>query len=270
MIKKAFTALFILLAAALIYTFLRGILFPWSPVKVGFKKINYNRSVIFYPENMPIDSDYRSVDSLMDETEKFHRLKFKKKVKVIICATKAQYHRFSTQRSPLCTMFTGTVIYINPTVKKTNRDLKSFLKHELSHAVIYQNTTILKASKMKRWISEGLAVFYGNSHHYFQGKDFLKLAVDKGYFFEFIKKRGNLSHIPKDIRYLFEYAEYQYFIQYLVENYGSDLFFKFIHQYLLEPELEKKLFKKIYQLELLDVFQKFKVEVMNKKWPETS
>jgi hypothetical protein len=266
MIKKGVIAIFILVITILIYSFIWGILFPWSPIKFGFNKVSYSDSSIFYPNNMSIPIDYELIDHLMSETEKFHNLRFKKKVNIIICATKSQYQRFSTQRSPICTMYTGSVIYVNPSIRDTKRDIKSFLKHELSHAIIYQNTTILKASKMKRWISEGLAVFYGNSHHYHQGKEFFILAVDEGYFFEFIKNSGNIGHIPKDIRYSFEYAEYRYFIEYLVVNFGSDLFFKFIHQYVLEPELEEELFKQIYNLELLDVFQRFESEVMNKKW----
>lgn len=267
MLKKGFIAIFILVITILLYSFIFGLLFPWSPIKFGFQKDSYNNSSVFYPKNMSLSKDYEFIDRLMSETEKFHNLKFKKKVNVVICATKSQYKRFSTQRTPICTMYTGSTIYVNPTITDTKRDIKSFLKHELSHAITYQNSTILKTSKMKRWITEGLAVFYGNSHHYYQGKEFLTLAVDKGYFFEFIKNRANIGNIPKNIRYSFEYAEYGYFIEYLAVKYGSDLLIKFIHQYLFEPDLEEKLFKQIYHLELLDVFQKFEGEVINKKWP---
>lgn len=270
MIKKGFIVVFFLMLMLVIYSLIWGILFPLSPIKFGFNKISYHNASILYPKEMLLPDDYKSVDHLMGETERFHRLKFKKKVTVIICATKSQYKRYSTQRSPLCTMATGTIIYINPTIKDTNRDIQGFLKHELSHALIFQNTTFLKTFKIKRWLREGLAVFYGNPHHYYQGKDFCRLAVDEGYFLDFLQDNEAIEQIPREIRYLFEYAEYKYFIDYLVTNYGMDLFLKFINQYILEPESEKELFKQIYSLELLEVFQKFKLEVMNKKWPNES
>ncbi len=268
MIKKGFIALFFSVMMLVIYSLIWGILFPLSPIKFGFTKIIYNNASILYPKEMLLPDDYRSIDHLMNETEIFHRLGFKKKVTVIICATKSQYKRFSTQRSPLCTMATGTIIYINPTIKDTNRDIQSFLKHELSHALIFQNTTFLKTFKIKRWIREGLAVFYGNPHHYYQGEEFLRLAVHEGYFLNFLQNNEAIQQIPKEIRYLFEYAEYKYFIDYLVTHYGLNLFLEFINQYIVEPDSEKELFKQIYPLELWEIFQKFEFDVKTKKWPK--
>lgn len=170
MIKKGYIAITILAAAVLIYSLQWGLLFPLSPVKFGFNKISHKNASVLYPKNTVLSNGYESVDHLMNETEKFHGLKFKKKIQIIVCATESQYQRYSTQRSPVCTMHTGSVIYVNPVVQNTNRDIHGFLKHELSHALIFQNTTLLKTIKMKRWIREGLAVYYGNPHHYYQGK----------------------------------------------------------------------------------------------------
>ncbi|VFQ47427.1 hypothetical protein [Desulfoluna butyratoxydans] len=271
MIKKGLIGVLFLVLSGVVYLFLWGFLFPWSPVKPGYAHEGNARWSVYYPEGTALPDDYGHIGDLMEETEAFHHLAYTHPVKVILCATSAQYRRYSTQRSHLCTMGTGTVIYVNPTVKETKRDIRSFLKHELSHALVFQHMTLPHAFKLKRWIREGLAVYYGNPHHYYQGDAFLSLAVDKGYFFDFTGDDGEnpslIGHIPADRRYLFEYAEYRCFVDYLMTHYGSERFFAFLNLDMRAPEAENEAFRQVYEVELSAVFQQFKQEVMARHWP---
>jgi hypothetical protein len=274
--------LFIVLVV-LVYGFLFGPLFPYSPVKFGFSKLELKRGTVFYPKETVLSRDYFGLDSLISETEAFysssssflfdqtfsfrkrkslvHKLQFKKKVKVIVCATKGQYKRFSTQSAHACAIQTGTIIYINPSIKNTGRDLTGFLKHELSHAILYQNTSLFKAFKLKRWLVEGLAIYYGNSHHYYRGDKFRKLAIDEGYFFNLLDDKAEPENIPGDIKHLFIYGEYRAFMEYLIKTYGLETILKYTAEYIKAPK--KKLFKTLLGISLDEAFARFREEIIN-------
>ena len=262
-IKKVFVAFLLIVLAVLIYGFLFGPLFPYSPVKFGFSKLELKRGTVFYPKKTQLAEDYFELDNLISQTEAFHKLDFRKKVKVIVCATKGQYKRFSTQSSSACAIQTGTIIYINPRIKDTGRDLIGFLKHELSHAVLFQNTSILKAFKLKSWLREGLAIYYGNPHHYYRGDKFRKLAVDEGYFFNLLDDKAKPENIPKEIKYFFIYGEYRAFIEYLIKAYGLESVLKYTVEYIKAPREEKPLFETLFGISLDKVFAQFRDEVIN-------
>ena len=77
MIKKGLIALFSIAIIFIIYLFIWGILFPWSPIKFGFNNIDFNNASVLYPKNILLPNEYRSLDRLMTETEKFHKLKYR-------------------------------------------------------------------------------------------------------------------------------------------------------------------------------------------------
>ncbi len=259
MLKRGALALAAVGLIMFAYELFWGLLFPFSPIKLGFERLESERAAVIYPQGENLPADYRALDRLMADAETFHGLNFRKPVAVIICASSAQYRRFSTQRSPLCTMATGTVIYVNPTIRATGRDVEGFLKHELSHAIIYQNTTPWKALKLSSWATEGLAICYGNPHHYYSGPEFARLAED--YFLDIFDGMHRLDEIPADIRYLFLYAEYRSFLEYLIARDGLDKFLEFMLAYKDEPKLEEQLFAEMYGAELRELFGEFRDRV---------
>ena len=153
-----------------------------------------------------------------------------------------------------CTIQTGTVIYIRPSIRETtyppqinvegrnmtlgppavdtHRDITGFLKHELSHAILYQNTSVLKALRVKRWVEEGVAVYFGNPHHYYHGSEFRTLAIDQGGFFNLLDDHSEPKSIPKEIKYYFMYGAFHEFMNYLIQTYGLDTVLTYIHEYI--------------------------------------
>ena len=263
--KKGVVVFLLVILVVLVYGFLFGPLFPYSPVKFGFSKLELKRGTVFYPKETRLSDDYFRLDSLISETETFHKLRFKKNVKVIVCATRGQYKRFSTQSAHACAMLTGTIIYINPGIKNTGRDLTGFLKHELSHAILYQNTSIFKALRFKSWLREGLAVYYGNPHHYYNVGKFLELSVDKGYFFDALDEKAKIDNIPESIRYFYVYGEYRSFVEYIVNAYGLEAFWNFTHAYIKNPKSEKQLFKDVFGTNLVDTFNSFRKTIESER-----
>ena len=62
-------------------------------------------------------------------------------------------------------MITGDVIYIRP--QKRPYPIGQYLKHELSHCLLFQNTNLSAARKMRmqRWVVEGTAVAVGGPRY---------------------------------------------------------------------------------------------------------
>ncbi|MDQ1327591.1 MAG: hypothetical protein QG641_874 [Candidatus Poribacteria bacterium] len=263
LILKIFIVILLLLLPVSAYAFLSGPLFPYSVVKPGFSKLELERATIFYPNGTQLLDDYLKLDDMITETEAFHNIHFKKNVSVIVCATSEQYKRFSTKHAHACAMPTGTIIYINPSIYNTGRDLTGFLKHELSHAILFQNTSLLKAFKLKSWVTEGLAVYYGNSHHYFQNEELRKLSIDKGYFFNLLDEKAEPVDIPSEIKYKFIYGEYRAFMGYLIKTYGSQAVLDYIFEYAKQPDKENELFNNLLGNSLAEAFAEFHKEMIN-------
>jgi hypothetical protein len=75
--KKRYVVLAIVLVfiAFIVYEFLFGMLFPYSPVIVGFTKHELPHSVI-YVQNGAGYSDFSAIDTLVPLVEQFHELRF--------------------------------------------------------------------------------------------------------------------------------------------------------------------------------------------------
>ena len=254
-----------LLMAACIYGFFFGPLFPYCPLKPGFDKMELERCTIIYPGGSVLSPEYSTLDKLMDETEGFHRLSFRKRVQVIVCATPGQYKRFSRGGGHASTTQTGTAIYIAHSIegktyppplqregeerealsapKTGRRDLAMFLKHELSHAILYQNTGLVRAFRIKNWVEEGLAIYFGNPDHYYRGEEFRTLAFRQGCFFNLLDDESEPVVTPPEIKFYFKYGAYGAFMAYLVDKYGLEGVLKFVHAYIKSPSDEAALFQ---------------------------
>lgn len=219
---------------------------------------------MYYPTGSEVFSEYRDIDKLITEAEQFHKLTFKKHLRIVICTSAEQYKRFSMSGGHACTIQTGTVIYIAPSLwettypprlvmdggklellpplQKNHRPVLEFLSHELSHAILYQNTSLLKAIKLKTWLEEGLAVYFGNRNHYYQGKDIRLLAIDQNNFFNLFDNGAKPPHIPKEIIHTFRYGMFCAFVDYLITVYGLDRVLDFVYDYIQMPEQEEALF----------------------------
>jgi len=253
------------LMAACIYGFFFGPLFPYCPVNPGFDRMELGRCTVIYPGGSVLPPEYSTLDTLMDETEKFHQMSFRKRVKVVVCATPGQYKRFSRGGGHASTTQTGTAVYIAPSIGETTyppplqregeareaasppktgrRDLSGFLKHELSHAILYQNTGLFRAFRIKNWVEEGLAIYFGNPDHYYRGEEFRALAFRQGCFFNLLDDESEPVVTPPDIKFYYKYGAYCEFMAYLVDKYGLDGVLNFVHAYIKSPADEEALFQ---------------------------
>jgi hypothetical protein len=171
------------LALLVLLIFPYGPLIPWSPTKPGFEHLALQRADVYFPKGMKLDPQYRNVDRFIAESEAFHQMKAPKRIDIVACGDWTSFGRFLPQHSGnrgvgAVTLATGTVIYVSPRLAERGLDVGEFLRHEISHATLHQNQTLLNAYRMPdvQWLAEGLAVAYGQQKAYYTREEFVKRA----------------------------------------------------------------------------------------------
>jgi hypothetical protein len=139
-----------LMMLAFLAAFLWGPLFALSPVHPGYRQVQFSRADVLYPDSAAFDPAYREVDRYVATAESFHELKCSKKIKVVVCRNWNDCIRFAApflmgQRPLAVTVSTGTVIFVTPRAAGW-ADTGGLLRHELSHAVLNQNRTLLSVA----------------------------------------------------------------------------------------------------------------------------
>ncbi|MDK9706275.1 MAG: hypothetical protein OEL83_04420 [Desulforhopalus sp.] len=150
----------LLILGLVVYSFLFGKLFPYSPLIIGFS-INELPNTIVYVQEGAEHPDLNKIDSLIPNVEKFHEWKFFKKPRIFIFKDKNSYHKRSISNTRFCAFYNGDLI-ISPwalqEAEKGEISLEIYLTHELSHCLLHQHSGISRAYNYPEWLLEGIAV----------------------------------------------------------------------------------------------------------------
>src|SRR5205085_8483477 len=250
-------ALFFFLALALAFPF--GPFLPWSPLKFGYNHVGYARADIYVGEHSPVSNDYGLVDRMMNEAEVFHGLSYRRRVRVIECKDWRACGRSLPWMGNLhglggVTLATGDAIYITPKLKEKAFSVAEFLRHELSHALISQNTSMLSSLKLNEqpWFNEGLAVSFGRQSSYVKRAEFLTRAkqIDLTDYLDPAKRA-----VPWDQR--FAYPTQRYFIEYLRARFGEERFRQFLRKNIGQPVAWRATFADVFQAPFDQVAQAY-------------
>jgi hypothetical protein len=236
------TALAIIIVAVAA-AFCDGPLFPWSPLKLGYNHFTLHRADIYFPSGTTLDDAYKQVDTFIEEAETFYRLKMPYRITVIAPRTWTDFHlQAPWQRGNAVaglTLQTGTVIWVTPKVGEKHFDPGEFLRHELSHAILDQNTTVWLGHKLngQPWLSEGLAVDFGRQKSYLTEEEFIARAQTEPLAPVF---DGNNS----DMR--FNYVAWRYFVEHMIRMRGRDRFQDYLLRVMQEPDQARTLFPEYF------------------------
>jgi len=88
--KKFFLLSFLLLVVLYLFW---GPLFPWNPLKFGFKKIKSSKATVYITDFKDENVVY-TLDEIVQEEEIFHGLEFKEKFKIIILGKESNMKRY--------------------------------------------------------------------------------------------------------------------------------------------------------------------------------
>ena len=263
--KILIIGIIILLAGFLTYSFLWGKLFPYSSIIIGFSKHELPNTII-YVQNGAKYNDFEKIDNLIPAVENFHELKFIKKPKIFIFRDDNSYLQRSVSKARFCAFSSGSLV-ISPWALKEAEEgkisLEIYLRHELSHVLLFQHKGILASFRYPSWLLEGIAVYstdqMGTS--FYPSKEEIYDLIRQGNFMPPVYfKTGKEDHVKLNAKYriTFMYSEFACIVDYLIKTYGKEKFLNYM-KYLLKNDDHDKVFKEIYGIE----FDKFLVNFKN-------
>jgi len=268
-IKYFALALFLIFFIVIIYTLLWGKLFPYSPIIIGFDKYELNNTIIYVQQGANFN-EFTRLDTLTKSVESFHELKFINKPKIFIFKDNESYYQRSISKARFCAFSSGAII-ISPWALKEDKQgiisLDIYIKHELSHILIYNYNGFLGEFRYPSWLLEGLAMYSVNqmgTSFYPSIEDTYK-AIRDGNFMppEYFKtNKEDEININVEYKIAFIYSEFGCIVDYLVKTYGKEKFIKYVKALLEENDNEVE-FRKVYSRDFNKVISEFK-EYVNK------
>ncbi len=256
-----------LVALTFLAAFPWGPLFAWSPVHPGYRLAQYSRADVLYPDSAVLDPGYREVDRYVATAESFHEMKCPRKIRIVVCRDWNDCLRFAApflmgQRPLAVTIATGTVIFVTPNATFT-ADIGGLLRHELSHALLDQNRSLVSVVRMLRqpWVSEGVAGVVAGLGVTAPGRQLASLPER-----EFLLRATREDLWPSfsagtrsDWR--FSYTAWIYFWDRQIVNSGKPTFLRFERACFSDPEGCRKAFAELYGKDLRKSVEEFQTEV---------
>jgi len=255
------TAVVIVIVIA--YSFLFGKLFPYSPLIIGFSRYALEHTVV-YVQHGAVDSTLKEIDALIPKVEAYHELAFLKKPRLFIFKDDAGFRRRSVSKARFCAFYNGDVV-LSPRalreIEKGEISLEIYLRHELSHSLLYQHAGMLRAYRYPAWLLEGIAVFstgqMGTS--WYPSKEETYEAMRNGNFMPpEVYKTKKEDRVRLDVKYrmTFMYSEFACIVEYLIETYGKDKFLSYVRG-LLRDGNHNRVFKNTYGIDFGQCLQNF-------------
>jgi predicted SprT family Zn-dependent metalloprotease len=264
-IKKIIYGISIILLILIIYLFLFGKLFPYSPIKVGFSEHELKNTIIFVQDGNNFN-DFQKIDTLTPAVEEFHNLKFTEKPKFYIFRDDDSYFHRTITKARFYAYPNGSIM-ISPWALKEAEEgkisLEIYLKHELSHILLYQHMGVLMAYKYyPDWLMEGIAVYSTNQMgtSFYPSKSETYQYIKQGNFvppFDFMTKKEDEIKLDVKYRIAFMYSEFACIVDYLVTTYGKDKFMSYMNSLLIDNDHEK-VFKQVYGIDFDNALIEFK------------
>jgi hypothetical protein len=261
--------LFLIFSIVFMSMLLWGKLFPYSPIILGFDKYELNNTIIYVQQGTKFN-EFTRLDTLTNSVESFHELKFKNKPKIFIFKDDESYYQRSISKARFCAFSSGALI-VSPWALKEDKQgiisLEKYIRHELSHILIYSYNGFLGEFRYPSWLLEGLAMYSVNqmgTSFYPNIEDTYK-AIRAGNFMppEYYKtNKEDEVNINVKYKIAFIYSEFGCIVDYLVKTYGKEKLIKYIKA-LLEINDNESQFRKVYSRDFNEVISEFK-EYANK------
>lgn len=256
--KKSYLVLLLVLACITFYLFW-GPLFPWNPVKIGYTKINSQKATIYVNDITEKDSIVYQIQEIINNEEAFHGLHYVDNVKIVVLNKESNNKRYlpwlngsgySVSVSPV------NLIYIGSNARKSPSGIEPYLKHELSHLLIDQNTSFKKAMKIHRqaWFVEGIAEYF-SGHTFYSKNELMRLIKLNKVQLPSIKEISPQNMSWQELQ--LEYSYYKYFIEFLAETHGLNKMQEYLKNYINDPANYNESFMKVYSIDLNEILKKY-------------
>lgn len=228
---RACLALAFFTATSVPVAFAYGPGLPWSPLHPGYQELRLERVRVLSPPGRELPHPYTQLDELLKEAERFHGYSAPRRITVVVAGDWSRFRRLvpwiSSHGIGAITMATGTAIYVSPRLDERGLDHGEYLRHELSHAVLAQNTSIPKTLRFNddECFYEGVAVYFGRQRSYVSQAEFMNRWRRDGVARHLGPGNAESAHV--EIRY--RYVVWRNFVDYLDHTYGRARLTAFLH-----------------------------------------
>ena len=207
-IKKRYLILLLIFVSIILYLFW-GPLFPWNPIKIGYITINSSKATIYINDMTERYSVVYRINDIMQAEEIFHDLNYIDDFKIVILSKESNMKRYvpwlkgsgySVSLSSL------NLIYIGPIARNSQPGIEPYLKHELSHLLIGQNTTLDKALKIHEqgWFVEGIAEYF-SGHDFYNKNELIMLLKMSNLRFNSLDENNPLNMSSEELKLRYSY-----------------------------------------------------------------
>lgn len=206
-----------------------GPLFPWSPVRPGYRVEKFDRATLIQPKDAPSTIDVSHPDSLLAELERRTGLRFRSPVTIVATDDWALFNRgglLRTATDPIpvlgAALQTGTVVYLSPLVWQPGRDPAAVLRHELTHSLLFQQMPLRRTFALARldWFEEGLAVHFGNPGDYMDDAEWRRWSSVAAYRFD-PWRAAPPAGLDEEMWGPYRLTEYRQFAAFLMHRCGA-------------------------------------------------
>jgi hypothetical protein len=239
-------------------------------LKPGYQECAYQRADVQWGDGLGLPADYSAIDYLMEDSERFHRFRFVHRLQVVACRSWADFHEFvpfiEGELVGGLTLEYGTTIYITPRVEEMHYHTSEFLRHELSHALLLQNSSIASRTQFKRvpWLYEGVAVLAGDQRAYGTAADFARRAASEALAPLF--DPAAFERPGFDLR--MAYRAWRYFLEDLIAERGRDRFQVLLARFMQRPLAIDSTFANVYGTPLPAAIAIFENKVRLGEWTQ--
>jgi len=234
---KLFLVLFTAIASVFAYSVLFGKLFPYSPIVIGFARNELDNAIVYTQPGAEF-MQINEIDQYIPLVERFHALEFKTKPRIFLFADERTYARRSLSKARFCAFYNGAIV-VSPWAQREANDgiisMEIYLRHELSHSLLFQHAGLFNSMRYPKWLLEGIAVYstgqMGTS--WYPSKTVTYEAIRSGNFLhpqDYHTKAQNRAELDVPNRIAFIYSEFGCLVDNLINTYGMERF----HSYMIE------------------------------------
>jgi hypothetical protein len=255
-VVRVLVGLAVAAVALLAHEVLWGKLFPISPVAVGFSKHELARSIWYVQEGASL-GDLGRLDGVVPQVEASHGLRFIHKPRLFVFRDDASYRRRSLSRARFCA-FPTNVLVISPWALREAREgkisLPVYLRHELSHVLIFQHAGLTRSLRLPKWLLEGLATYTARQMgtSFYPDREQTYRMLREGSFMPpplFGTRAGDRVELRVKYPDAFVYSEFACLVDYLVETRGRDTLRGYLER-LIAGERQAAAFEASYAMSL--------------------
>jgi len=222
------------LLAVLVYQAGWGRLMPFLPWTPGFDRVERSRAVVLHhPDTRGVAGGVAAaLDDLVGQVESFHGLTFRLRPEVLLTSSEAEYRRLSGGSARFRALPVRGRVFVSPrAVSQSERreiHLDTYLRHELSHALLFQHLGWSGMLGLPPWFEEGLATASADQmgvDGYFDREHViawwrLGRAVPPSQYRSHWEDSDATMSLPDGERFLFLFAQYALLIDDLIARQG--------------------------------------------------